>query len=1121
VAESRAERGHAELLRRIAAAGSRWKRRAALAGALKTLALVVPALAGEVVVDAVMLLSPAARVVWLVAVLAGLVAGAVAWVVRPAARRLDPHAVAAEIEARHPELGEQLESAAGLWDKRGSAKLGYSTELIDAFIEKAVAESAGIDFVRAGSDRGLRRWGRVLGAAAVVSAGALVLLGGRLGPAVGRLASPLAGDGSPRIVITVEPGGTRLVSGDDLSVTARVEGAAAATTVLRYEFDGEAPAEKAMTPDGGAFRSVLSDVRSPLEYSVAAAGEESRRYRVEVVDRPFVAGIRLEYEFPRYSGLLPRTVDENNGDVTALVGTRVGLTVTASKPLERADLLFGSGERQAMRQVSAQVFETTVPVRESGSYSIEIEDRDGLANPDPASYSITAVRDEYPLVRIVEPGADRVAPSDMVLPLAVSAVDDYGLSGLAIRYSIEGTAEEGVFVLENPGSRGPREISRTARWDLSETGALPGAVLVYFAEATDNDEVSGPKVSRSEGYLVRFPTMSEMYSRVTEQQDSIAGELEELLEEQAEVREQFDDLKDEVHSDPALDWQKQERVEAALERQERVADEVEDVATRFDDLTADMSESDRVTLEALEKTSEIAKLLDEVASDEMRALLEKIREAMQNVSPEQLSAAMEQMSLTQDDYLRRLEQTLNLLRRAKAEQELADAAKRAEDLAEREGRVAEDAARSPSGEKCDALAEEQQRLKEEAEKLRADLAKAADDMSKVDKATGSDMQSAAKEMDEAGTVGKMEQGRAKLAQSQPSDAAMACQSASNDLKSLFTKLSTCQGGAACSLQKRDREATLRAVDELLGVSAEQEKVVEVVEGRQRIPRSEIVELVAKEADLAEAMGGIADRLFTVSKDSYVVDPGVYRSVGVIQTVLTRAATRIAAGGATPGKKEAREALGHVNALVVNLLTSSSNSSPSAGGSALDQLMQQLQSLSEQQSALNDMTEELKRQSESQGMGSQVNRQLLDMRASQERLMEEARRLAKEFGDRREILGRLDDTVDEMEKTVAEMERSGASQETVDRQKRILSRLLDAQKSLRRRDYTKERLSRPGEEYARTRPGSLPDDVTRATEDLREDLLRAMERGYPAEYRDLIRAYFEGLSNDAGGGGGGR
>ena len=129
----------------------------------------------------------------------------------------------------------------------------------------------------------------------------------------------------------------------------------------------------------------------------------------------------------------------------------------------------------------------------------------------------------------------------------------------------------------------------------------------------------------------------------------------------------------------------------------------------------------------------------------------------------------------------------------------------------------------------------------------------------------------------------------------------------------------------------------------------------------------------------------------------------------------------------------------------------------------------------------------------------------------------AKRLAEEFGNRSEVLGRLDDTVDEMEGTLAEMEEHGASQEAVDRQKRILSRLLDAQRSLRRRDYTRERRSSIGEAYRRSSPDALADDITQARRELREDLLRAMQREYPAEYRELIRAYFESLARDMDGG----
>jgi hypothetical protein len=385
-------------------------------------------------------------------------------------------------------------------------------------------------------------------------------------------------------------------------------------------------------------------------------------------------------------------------------------------------------------------------------------------------------------------------------------------------------------------------------------------------------------------------------------------------------------------------------------------------------------------------------------------------------------------------------------------------------------------------------------------------------MSKVDPSAARQMAEAAAEREACKISEKMEQARSKLSESNPSEASQMCESASNDLLTLFTRLSSCQGGMACSLQERDREATLRAIDELLGVSAEQEEIVGAVDQRRRIPRPELVELVAKEADLVDAMSAIANRMFQISKDSFVIDPGIFRSFGAVQMAMTRAASHIASGGSAAGHKEARSALGNVNALIVSLLTSNQSSSGSSGG-AMSQLMQQLQQMGEEQSRLNDMTEALRQQMEQLGMGNALERQLAEMRGLQESILEEARRLADEFGSRREILGRLDDTVEEMEGTLEEMERSGASQETVDRQKRILSRLLDSQRSLRRRDHTRERISNTAEHYTRTGPGEMPHDVERVTQELREDLLRAMQRGYPSEYRELIRAYFHGLTSD--------
>jgi hypothetical protein len=121
-------------------------------------------------------------------------------------------------------------------------------------------------------------------------------------------------------------------------------------------------------------------------------------------------------------------------------------------------------------------------------------------------------------------------------------------------------------------------------------------------------------------------------------------------------------------------------------------------------------------------------------------------------------------------------------------------------------------------------------------------------------------------------------------------------------------------------------------------------------------------------------------------------------------------------------------------------------------------------------------------------------------------------VSRALGQRRDILGRLDEIVDDMKNVEERMSTKQLDQDLVHRQNHILSRLLDAQKSVQQQDYTGKRYSKPGKDFPdRQSPPELPRELLEQSEKIRLDMLRGKADRYPESYRELVEQYMKALS----------
>ena len=179
---------------------------------------------------------------------------------------------------------------------------------------------------------------------------------------------------------------------------------------------------------------------------------------------------------PPYTREPPRTIG-NPDRIEALQGSRLSLEVQggpwrirfAADPLEARE----SGKTTAV----------DLTLVRSGYLAIEPIDRD--ASKARRLLPVLVTPDRAPAIRVEAPGKDLLLPdASPVIGVSASAVDDYGLQSLELRYTkVSGSGEQFEF---NEGSLPltiARESSRNwkARTDLalSRLGLAPGDTMIY------------------------------------------------------------------------------------------------------------------------------------------------------------------------------------------------------------------------------------------------------------------------------------------------------------------------------------------------------------------------------------------------------------------------------------------------------------------------------------------------------------------------------------------------------------------------------------------------------------------------------------------------------------------
>jgi hypothetical protein len=185
------------------------------------------------------------------------------------------------------------------------------------------------------------------------------------------------------------------------------------------------------------------------------------------------------------------------------------------------------------------------------------------------------------------------------------------------------------------------------------------------------------------------------------------------------------------------------------------------------------------------------------------------------------------------------------------------------------------------------------------------------------------------------------------------------------------------------------------------------------------------------------------------------------------------------------------------------------------GGGMMSLMQQLQQMSGQQMNLNNMTQMLQQMQQGQ-LSPQQQAQLQRLAQQQDvirKSLDQLNKEAKQSGESKKIPANLEDIMHQMQEVVTDMNTQKLDDDLIQKQEKILSKLLDAQKSINERDFEKQRESNTGKNIVGKPPAELNLTTEEGKDKLRDELNKAVREGYSKDYEELIRKYYEALQKE--------
>ena len=840
------------------------------------------------------------------------------------------------------------------------------------------------------------------------------------------------------------------------------------------------------------------NINSSFSYYISSEYGQSDTFMVTVVEEPFVQTLNILLQYPEYSRLKMEYKENSEGNFSCLSGTKIKMEITTPVSVISSQIGFSDKNFIDMKRTGKNQWEINFEPKQSLSYHFILKDQ--LKNESrPVYRNITLTQDLPPQIQITYPGKDTTLTQNMVFPISIYANDDYGLRNLKVYYQFNSQP----VISQEIKKLIPQSIFNMDHYlDLEQFFMLPGDQITYWAEIEDNSPKS--QKAQSKKYIIKYPSMEEIYEKAEKTEKKNETSLEKALEESKKIQKEFDEKRKELLKDKNINWEDKKEVEQVLKKQENLNQMVDKVADEYQKMIQNLENNQAVSKDILEKMQKIQELMQDINSEELQKTLEKLQDNLQNMNQDQLKKAMDNFKFSLEDYSDKLQKTLDLLESIKKEMAVQKSVEMLKEMEKMQSALNEKTDKSKDVSK---LSDEQKAINEKLKNLEKQLNEMKEMMkSEKDKDIKEQLEDIQKDMEENELQKDMEDSADQLNKNQKSEAQKSQKSSLQKMAKLSAKLDKMKSSMSGEGMQEMMEAIQSTIRRLLLFSKMHE------ESNKKFstdPYPIMPDMIANFEGIQLSL----QKLYSQPQVLLFIGQKLFSDTGMTLNAYRELFTEVQEARVYNLKPIMSKIQKGINLMAFDLMQAMNNMQSGGGsGGGMQSMMQMLQQMGQEQMAMNMLTQQMMQQMMQGGnnqQSQQMRQQMQRLANEEQRLAENMKRMLQTNPDAQKHTQQINQLTEELEAISKQLKQGALNQELISRQNRIMSKLLDIQKSVQKKDHSQERKGETDREN-----WNSPEELkARFKEQQKMIEIQEELKKYPKEYQEIIKDYYKKLNTN--------